>query len=234
MKRFLVLLSILASTLTHAKGIIAEGDLSFPDQQTLDRYQSQYRDKLIVNILGLKTFDLWSKTDAKKLTYCISDTFKTRKKDVVDALAASTEDWMAVANVKFIYVSAQDSNCNSTNPNVVFDVVPVGGGSFLASSFFPSYKRADRTLKIDASSFKFSQNSFVGFIRHELGHVLGFRHEHISKSSAHLCPEDNQFSPLTAYDQLSVMHYPQCGGKNFIEDMTLSELDKEGARKVYP
>jgi hypothetical protein len=214
--------------------IIAEWDLAFPDQESLDNYFATARNKLIVNKKGLNAFDVWDAKLRKKLTYCVSDKFANRKKDVIEALKVATQDWMDVANVKFIYLATEDAKCSASNTKVVFDVNPVNFGQYLARAFFPSSKRADRNLMIDASSFKYSFVSLSGFLRHELGHVLGFRHEHISASGNQKCLEDGNFIPVTVYDQLSVMHYPQCGGKNDIKDMILSMLDKEGVAKVYP
>lgn len=213
---------------------IIDGDLAFPDEAAVSTFQNLLRNKLIVNLKGLKSYDVWNKTLRQKLTYCISDSFKDKKKDVIEALKVSTEDWMSVANVKFVYKSEEDAKCDASNPNVVFDVNPVTLGRYLARAFFPSNERAQRNIMIDTSSFKHSFVAFSGFLRHELGHVLGFRHEHISALSSHACPEDTRFFPVTDYDQLSVMHYPQCGGKNTIDNLVLSDLDKEGARKIYP
>lgn len=213
--------------------IITEWDLAFPDQETMDKYYG-HSDKLIVNTTSSKTFDIWNKSDRKNLSYCISNNFKKSKKDVIEAMKVATEDWMDIGGVKFIYKPEHDANCTASNTAVMFDVNPANSGRFLARAFFPSYKRLQRNILIDSSSFQYSFVSLTGFLRHELGHVLGFRHEHISNDASNNCSEDSNFSPLTRYDQLSVMHYPQCGGKNNIQDMILSQLDKEGMTKVYP
>lgn len=215
---------------------ITEWDLAFPDLETLQKYMNvRNSNKLIISTVGsAKTFDTWSVSARKNLGYCISDEFKERKKDVIDAMKVATRDWMDAAGVKFIYRKSQDGNCNPENTKVVFDVRPVNEGKYLARAFFPSYARPQRNVLIDSSSFEYSFVALSGFLRHELGHVLGFRHEHISPDANGRCRELPNFKPLTDYDQFSVMHYPQCGGKNNIEDMILSDLDKEGASKVYP
>lgn len=215
---------------------ITEWDLAFPDLETLNKYmQVRNSNKLIVSTVGSgKTFDTWSVSARKNLGYCISDDFKERKKDVINAMKIATRDWMDAAGVKFIYRRSQDANCNPQNNKVVFDVRPVNEGMYLARAFFPSYARVQRNILIDSSSFDYSFVALSGFLRHELGHVLGFRHEHISPDANGRCKELPNFKPITDYDQYSVMHYPQCGGKNDIEDMVLSDLDKDGAAKVYP
>jgi hypothetical protein len=128
----------------------------------------------------------------------------------------------------------QDAKCDQTNRNVMFDVRPISGQPYLARSFFPDTPRVSRNILVNSTSFKYDEVALTGFLRHELGHTLGFRHEHISKQSPGLCPENGKFTPVTSYDSASVMHYPQCGGKNLITDMILSSLDEEGARSVYP
>lgn len=241
MKQMVLLTFLFLSQLSQAavrepiKGgmLITEWDLAFENEESLNKYYAGLSNKLIVNLTGLNSYDVWDKVQRKKLSYCVSDSFGVKKKDVIEALAVATQDWMDVANVKFIYVPKEDSKCTASNSKVVFDVNPVTFGQYLARAFFPSSKRMNRNLMIDSTSFKYSFVSLTGFLRHELGHILGFRHEHISVEGNQKCLEDDRFFPLTQYDQLSVMHYPQCGGNNNIQDMILSPLDKDGAAKVY-
>lgn len=216
---------------------IAEWDLAFPSKEAYENYQLRTTRKgkdLIIGTTALKALEVWDGVNRRNLSYCVSNTFGVHKNDVIEALKIATQDWMDVAGVRFFYKPSEDVNCTPSNQNVMFDVRPVSFGQYLARSFFPSYPRNNRNILIDASSFKHSFVSFSGFLRHELGHTLGFRHEHISKNGNQQCLEDGNFMPLTVYDQFSVMHYPQCGGKNNIENMILSPLDKTGASKVYP
>jgi hypothetical protein len=87
---------------------------------------------------------------------------------------------------------------------------------------------------VDASYFsptlRFNR---VGVLRHELGHVLGFRHEHIRSEAPAACPGEPLFgtTPLTEYDPRSVMHY-FCGNVGS-DDLDITEVDREGARKLY-
>ena len=68
-------------------------------------------------------------------------------------------------------------------------------------------------------------------LAHELGHSLGFRHEH-TRPEAGTCFEDNNWRALTSYDRNSVMHYPQCNGTSG-HDLNLTSLDIAGVRAVY-
>jgi len=187
---------------------------------------------LIVNRVG-SSDDKWSSTTAANLTYCVSSSsFGSRYNTVVNAMASATATWQATANVKFVHSTASDSSCSRTT-GVVFNVRQVSGQSYLARSFFPSSSRSSREVLIDSSSFgSISPYTLAGILRHELGHTLGFRHEH-TRPEAGTCFEDNSWRALTAYDAASVMHYPQCNGTN-TGDLVLTSRDKTGARALYP
>ncbi len=62
-----------------------------------------------------------------------------------------------------------------------FNVRGVSGGTFFASSFFPHDPRSARELLIDDTAFTTTSGGrdLQGILRHETGHTLGFRHEHI-------------------------------------------------------
>jgi hypothetical protein len=68
-------------------------------------------------------------------------------------------------------------------------------------------------------------------MRHEMGHTIGFRHEH-TRPNAGVCFEDNNWRALTSYDAASVMHYPQCNGSN-TGDLVLTNLDRQGEQVLY-
>ncbi len=171
----------------------------------------------------------WSSALQRNLTYCVSSTFGANKSAVVSAMASATSAWSAVANVRFVYSSAQDASCTASNNNVVFDVRPTSGQDYLARSFFPNYSRSKRNIMIDSSAYS-SSYSLAGILRHELGHVLGFRHEHSVGGTN--CYEDQEWRSLTAYDSASVMHYPQCGGSGG-SSLSLTTKDKNGAACLY-
>ena len=65
---------------------------------------------------------------------------------------------------------------------------------------------------------------------HELGHTLGFRHEH-TRPEAGICFEDLNWRPLTDYDSASIMHYPQCNGTS--TDLSFTQTDAEGVAALY-
>ena len=188
---------------------------------------------LIVNRVSGRD-DKWSASAAANLTYCVSrSSFGSRYNTVVSAMASAAGAWEATANVNFVHDSSQDDNCTARNNNVVFDVRMVNSSQYLARAFFPSTNRKSRNVLISISSFgNISPWSLTGVLRHELGHAIGFRHEHTRPESG-TCFEDNSWRALTAYDAASVMHYPQCNGTQN-GDLVLTNLDKTGARALYP
>ncbi|MET0516900.1 MAG: matrixin family metalloprotease [Nitrospiraceae bacterium] len=178
---------------------------------------------------------VWNSTQKKQLTYCVSSSFGNRHAKMVSEMVAAGGAWEQIADVKYVHVASQDGTCDASNPNVVFDVRPVNvSGDYLARAFFPNEARASRNVLVDESSFQLDPNgklTLVGILRHELGHTLGFRHEHTRPESG-ACFEDSDWRPLTDYDKFSVMHYPQCnGGGDWT--LVLTDMDKRGAACLY-
>jgi serine protease len=178
--------------------------------------------------------DRWSVTAAVNITFCVSSaSFGSRYAAVVTAMETASSAWEGAASVNFVHSTAQDGNCTRTNASVVFDVRQVTRQPFLARSFFPSSTRRNRELLIDSSSFgTITPYTLAGIVRHELGHTLGFRHEHTRPEAGGVCFEDNSWRALTTYDSASVMHYPQCNGTNR-GDLLLTARDRQGAAALY-
>ena len=221
---------------------IVDGDIAIPDRKLLREFFDAIKadvdgtahGKLVVNERN-GVIDVWTSAKKKQLTYCVSDSFGARKAQVIADMEAATGEWEKAANVDFIHVAGQDAACTAANNSVVFDVNPVDvDGEYLARAFFPGDQRAERNVLIDQSSFGLEPGEklqLVGILRHELGHTLGWRHEH-TRPEAGACFEDSEFKPITSYDRFSVMHYPQCnGGGDW--SLTLTALDRAGAACIY-
>lgn len=178
----------------------------------------------------------WSSSEALNLTYCISSaSFGSNYANVVSAMNDAAASWEGTgANINFVHSSSLDASCDNTT-GVIFNVRQTSLQPYLARSFFPKDPRYASELVIDTSVFgPISPSTVAGVLRHELGHILGFRHEQVRPESLGVCPDeaDSFWRPLTAYDSASVMHYPQCNGTNG-GFTNLTSKDALGARALY-
>ena len=188
-------------------------------------------DQLVINTVNGRD-DKWSASQAKNLTYCVSTKFGADHARVASATAAGTQLWEnASSGVDFTHVTSQDGSCTTRNNNVVFSVEPVRTTQYIARAFFPSTPKRQRNVLVVANAL-FTSGSWTpaNIMGHELGHTLGFRHEH-TRPEAGTCFEDNSWRPLTPYDGASIMHYPQCNGTS--DDLSFSSYDASGVRAVY-
>lgn len=159
-------------------------------------------------------------------------------KGLVDKAA---RDWVRICNVHFEHAAALDTadpDADGRPPmGVLFAVQAIDEGDYPASSFFPDEPANKRYLRVSREFFTVAEKGFSqqGILRHELGHILGFKHEHVAPDAPQDCPPDAPPTPrykaLTKYDCRSVMHYP-CGDGG-TKDLLFTELDKVGAQALY-
>jgi len=170
------------------------------------------------------------------LGYCVlRSTFERddQYEEVRDNMETATREWEETCGVKFEHKGDLDASASTAPEGVLFPVRGLDvGGRFIAAAFFPNDPRNRRRVVIDPSYFRTSFDQ-VGVLRHELGHVLGFRHEHIRSGAPAVCRGESTVDTidLTAYDPQSCMHY-FCGEVG-TRDLKITEVDKTGARKVY-
>lgn len=182
----------------------------------------------------------WAFPTQTNLTYCVrTDGFGDRTEELLAALDSAAESWSRVVNVRFVRVAV--GTCNRDNDDVIFNVRRDGSSAFNAAAFFPHEARSDRELLVTDAAFTntLGGRTLEGILRHELGHVLGFRHEHIWASCTPESPsftddDDNEWgaTQLTPYDVNSVMHYPSCrpsGTGGYVQTAD----DYRGAVAVY-
>ena len=234
----------------HGKAYyVVEGDLLLDDQK-LVRY-AQERAELEAareRAMGVVPQELVGIVDDENrkvrwkkglvLTYAVlksSFGSEARYQQVVDAMAAATADWEATCGVNFRHEVAHDTGDCADAPPPLFTVELVNaGGRFIAAAFFPNDPPSERRVVIDPSFF--DEDLFfdpVGVLRHELGHVLVFRHEHIRSGAPPVCPNEplDHTIDLTEYDPQSVMHY-FCGNVGSPE-LAITEIDRRGSQLLY-
>lgn len=174
----------------------------------------------------------------KNLTYAVwrpSFTTDREYRAAVDGMASAAGDWQSICGVTFEHVQAKDTDDNLQLGDVTFPVLrQEGGGDTVAMAFFPDEPVNRRVVwAFDAFFDTGGVFSPVGVMRHELGHTLGFRHEHIRpETPEEFAPEDmDHIIELTGYDPKSVMHYL---GRNVGDpQLRFTEFDRAGARLVY-
>lgn len=208
--------------------ISTQGELRTFYQQLLE--PETLNDGLIVNTVNAVD-DKWSASQVSNLTYCVSTKFGSRHADVVSAMTSGGALWeSASSRINFVYVPSADGNCTTRNNAVVFSVEPVQTSQYIARAFFPGTPARQQNVLIDDSIWTSGSWTPTNIIGHELGHVLGFRHEH-TRPEAGTCFEDNNWRPLTPYDSSSVMHYPQCNGSS--DDLSMTSVDVAGVVALY-
>jgi hypothetical protein len=212
---------------------LVEGDLPLAHEEISSYLKGvKYPEKtgvrsqeLVVNLVGGR-FDYLVTPAKRHLTYTFdqssfpsSNSFETVRQNFRKA----ADDWIAACpqcGITFTETVAPGA--------FVIRYENIRGGP-IAQGFFPS--TVDRTLRIFPEYFQ-SDLEFdpVGVLRHEIGHILGYRHEHIQNIPG-CFTEGTDWLPLTPYTPNSVMHY-FCGGRGSF-DLSLRENDKKGHRCLY-
>lgn len=176
----------------------------------------------------------WNGDEKVNLSYCITHDLGWRYEQVRTAMNEAARAWESVADVRFIHRPEFDADCTNDTPvefNVRAECADDPDDAYGASAFFPWYYRWEQELLIcDFLDVNFSPMTLSGVLKHELGHILGFHHEHDREE----CNDDQIWSEgLTAYDAMSVMHYRGQCGSSAAYDYYLTAQDRAGAGALY-
>jgi hypothetical protein len=203
----------------------------FYDRMVDPRGEKTSGDELVVNTVNGRD-DKWSQSQVGNLTYCVSTKFGTDYSAVVTAMEQGAANWEnASSAIDFVHVPTADAKCTVRNNAVLFSVEPTKTTQYIARAFFPSSPDRQRNVLVNATSLQNSGSwTPANIMGHELGHSLGFRHEH-TRPEAGTCFEDTNWRPLTPYDSASIMHYPQCNGTS--DDLSFTSTDAAGTRALY-
>jgi len=212
---------------------IVDGDIPiYSSEELFDFYQQHVAEGQLIVHKSNGVDAKWTDSQKLNLTYCVSTKFGANYNVVAKAMNDAAAAWSHHGNVRFTHLTDQDGACTNTNARVSFDVNPISGASYVARAFFPGSARDKRNVIIDQSAFgNLAPWTLTGILRHELGHVLGFRHEH-TRPNAAACFEDTNYRDLSSYDGSSVMHYPHCKGTQ-TGDLVLTEKDQLGVAALY-
>lgn len=230
--------ALIKTLVEHPSGsgrYIVEGDISIAREEIVPyllnlktpNLAKSKSNELIVNVVGGK-LDYLVRPEKRKLTYSFeAQTFPTPAslQFTKEKLRKAADDWVAACPECKISFTEVSSNAYF---KVRYD--PLNDGT-VAMAFFPSSPPTQRILFVYAP-FISPDLEFdpAGVLRHELGHVLGYRHEHIVNIPG-CATEGGSWKQVTPYTPNSVMHY-FCGGKGSF-DMSLRKSDKDGHRCVY-
>ncbi len=234
---------------------IVEGDIRLSESELRGYVKAQLgapkTDKPNPELTAMKNSDgspaKYHSLEARQLTYAIdrqsfpdTESYELVKRNLQQAM----KEWVDVCpecRITFTYISNLDGAVHGDLSARISDQVKFIirrqslGGKYIALAFFPQDPPVKKILQVDPVYFTpgLSADYLVGVFRHELGHVLGYRHEQVRDMKD--CPPEEKpedwISISIKPDALSVMHY-HCGGGG-TENLTFSETDKTSHRAWY-
>lgn len=197
---------------------IVGGDLMMTPEE-LAMYRDAEGSLVVGTWLG---FDrTWRADVARQLTYCISDQFED-KPTMLAQMVWATSQWEA-ADVRFTYKPGLDATCETTQ-GVVLRIVPMQPSADARVKAMAAYPPVSG-VRVTQNIYFNKAGVYTNVVVHEMGHVLGFGHEHDhpefeAPAAWRQCREDmmSHFSlygdrAVGPFDPKSVMLYEHCGGE---------------------
>lgn len=151
----------------------------------------------------------------------------------------ASSDWQGLCNIKLEYHPEKDQlPYSATNPQginfmVIYgEINPGDDPNVIAMAFYKN--ELYNKVNVFPAYFQDIAVSKPGVLRHEIGHILGFRHEQLSRDAPVECLGQERIGkvrPLTPYDHNSIMHY-MCGMFDNTR-MIFTERDTLGSNQIY-
>ena len=229
----------------HGSGsFIMEGDLPMTREEIRGYLITRHREmnkttseldrssrELLVHVLSNNDFDYWS-AGQRTLAYAVdSASFANTKRatNVRQRFRQAATEWEnACPECGVSFVDVTDQSSPQVKPTFRIRFLD-RADDLVAESFFPSYAESRRILFVYPAYFG-TQFDPVGVFRHEIGHILGYAHEHIQNITG--CATENlRWQQLSDYTANSVMHYFCGNGGSWL--LALQENDKQGHRCLY-
>jgi len=145
-------------------------------------------------------------------------------------IQAACDMWNRVCGVHFKEVSSKEAAFIIVRDATQAEEADPDFKGVIAAAFFPGQ------LQRDVKIFRIfnAQPNRVSVLCHELGHSLGWRHEHIWVNPPWTTEGTDDATDLTAYDPDSIMNYLKLWGDAADGRVTTpSHLDGVGAQMVY-
>lgn len=174
----------------------------------------------------------------RALTYAIkrsSFTTLAQYNQIVENFPKAAADWVATCecDLSFTHKVQHDDDPKLADVTFIVTFAP-NDRRFIALAFFPTDPVDQRYLYIMEPYFTNQVYDKVGMLRHEIGHILGYRHSHIGGVAGCEYYEENDkgWQALSDYYWQSAMHYP-CGTASGSTEFALSDRDKADHKKYY-
>lgn len=219
---------------------IIEGDILATPQQVFN-WASEHSDSgssaraanselIVLAVNGKMIF--WP-PGQRTLTYSVErSTFDSEDAytEVVTKFEQATRDWESKCrSCGLTFKRVEPATVDPPLFKVIFDRNVT---DFIAAAFFPNDPE-DKRFVVVGPQYLTTTFDRVGVFRHEIGHILGYRHNHILGVPG-CSRESGSWLPLTpdeGRDSLSVMHY-FCGGGG-TRELKISATDEQGHQKLY-